>query len=188
MTVYLIDGYNLMHQLVRPRGKGAAAVQARAELEAERYQIPNLEDERNRTIDLIANYMGGTEDRAIVVFDSQREALQNTESATRNVQVHFGSFDSSADDIIEREVYALHAGENVVVVTSDWELQKVVSRPDVLRLSSRQFVGDLQTYTRKIANSKNCTTMGNRVEDRIDSGVLDRLKALREKLEKEPPQ
>jgi predicted RNA-binding protein with PIN domain len=177
MTVYLIDGYNLMHQLLGRRPAGAAPE------EPEQQLIPNLEDERRRLIDRVASYMGGTDDRAILVFDSRTETLQKTESATSSVEVYFGSFDRSADAIIEREVFALATGETVVVVTSDWGLQKVVLRPNVERRSSRQFVADLQAHTQKIANPKKCTTMSTRVEDRIAPGTLDRLISLRDDLD-----
>lgn len=168
MTVYLIDGYNVLHELLGHIG------------------VSDLEEERNRLIDRIASYMGGTSDRAIVVFDSSKQRLQKTESATGNVEVYFGSFTRSADSIIEREVYALSAGENVVAVSSDYQLQKTVFRPNVIRRSSRQFVGDLQEHTKRIANSTNCITMGHRIEERIDPDTAERLKALRDQLEAPP--
>ncbi|MBN1631349.1 MAG: NYN domain-containing protein, partial [Thermoleophilia bacterium] len=151
MSVYLIDGYNLLHEFL-----GHA-------------EVTDLEGERTHLIDRIASYMGGTSDYAIVVFDSRVQVLQKIESATRNVDVYFGSFDRSADSIIEREVYALHAGQNVIVVSSDYQLQKTIFLPNVIRRSSRQFVGDLQENTKRIANSQNCITMNHRIEDRIDS-------------------
>ena len=181
MSVYLVDGYNLMHQML-----GHRVTDNVPEEGVEPDLIPYLEDERRRLIDRIASYMGGTSDRAIVVFDSRTQSLQKSESATANVEVYFGSFFLSADAIIEREVYALNAGETVVVVTSDYGLQKVIFRPNVVRRSSRQFVADLQAHTKKIANRANCITMGNRIEDRIASGTLDKLKALREGLDTPP--
>lgn len=178
MTVYLIDGYNVLHELLG-HGRGMPGHEsASAQL--------HLEEERHRLIDRIASFMGGTSDRAIVVFDSQARTLQKTETATSGVDVYFASFHRSADSIIEREVYALSAGENVVVVSSDYGLQKVIFRPNVIRRSSRQFVADLQEHTRTIANTTNCITMGNRIEERIAPEALNRLKALREQLEAEP--
>lgn len=168
MSVYLIDGYNVLHEYL-----GHAVV-------------TDLEDERNRLIDRIASFMGGTSDHAIVVFDSRVQRLQKTESATHNVEVYFGSFDRSADSIIEREVYALRAGQNVIVVSSDYQLQKTTFLPNVIRRSSRQFVGDLQESTKTIANSQNCTTMNPRIEDRIDSDMVERLKAMRDALAADP--
>lgn len=176
MTVYLIDGYNVMHELRRSEGR-----------EMEHDLAPGeLEDERARLLDRIASYMGGTPDRAVVVFDSQSSSLQRAESATANVQVFFGSLRRSADAIIERVTYTISAAESVVVVTSDYGLQKTIFIPNVTRRSSRQFVADLQHHTREVANSEKCINMVHRVEDRIDSESLERLKEFRRSLEEEP--
>ena len=166
MSVYLIDGYNLLHQLM---GQGK--------------KIDDLEDERQRLIDRIASYMGGTSDRAIVVFDAHDQALQKIKSASSNMEVYFGSFSRSADAIIEREAYTLSQGESVTVVTSDYLLQQTTFRPNVIRKSSRQFAADLQDDTKRIAISQNCITMSHRIEDRIEPETADRLKALRESLQ-----
>ena len=48
MSVYLIDGYNVLHEYLG------------------HVEVTHLEDERNRLIDHIASYMGGSSDRAIV--------------------------------------------------------------------------------------------------------------------------
>jgi predicted RNA-binding protein with PIN domain len=168
VSVYLIDGYNVLHQFL-----GHEAVE-------------DLEDQRNQLINRIASYMGGTSDRAILVFDSRVQLLQKVESATRNVEVYFGSFSRSADSIIEREVFALCAGESVVVVSSDYNLQKTIFRPNVIRRSARQFVDDLQIHTKRIANPPNCITMNHRIEDRVDSSMVEKLRELREKLAAEP--
>jgi predicted RNA-binding protein with PIN domain len=164
VTVYLIDGYNLLHQVLGHK------------------EIQDLEDERTRLVDRIASYMGGSSDRAIIVFDAAGQLLQKHESATKNVQVYFGSFSRSADSIIEREAFNISQGEGVVVVTSDYELQRTTFRPNVIRQSSRQFAEELQEHTKSIANSPECTTMSHRIEDRMDPGTVDRLKRLREKL------
>ena len=164
MSVYLIDGYNLLHEVL---GHGG---------------VLQLEDERRRLIDRIASYMGGTSDRAIVVFDGKGPMLQKGESATANVEVYFGSFSRSADSIIEKEAFKLSQGERVVVISSDYQLQQTILRPNVIRRSSRQFAGDLQEHTKRIAISPDCITMSHRIEDRIDPGTIDRLKALRDGL------
>ncbi len=168
MAVYVIDGYNLLHQLIGHR------------------QVDDLEDERRRLIDLVASYMGRTSDRAIIVFDARTQALQKQQTATRNVDIYFGSFRRSADSIVEREVYALSTGETVIAVSSDYNLQKTIFRPNVTRLSSRQFAAELQRHTKTIAISKNCITMAHRVEDRIDSETVEKLRALRDELTQEP--
>lgn len=197
MTVFLIDGYNVLHQMVghrqlkgggdfrghqgRTRNEGASSREQGSPFD--RGDL-DLEEARKRMIDSIASYMGRSRDRAIVVFDSHTQMLQKQESATANVEVYFGSFSTSADSIIEREAFAASAGENVVVVSSDYQLQKTIFRPNVIRRSSRQFVSDLQEETKRIAIPPNCTTMSHRIEDRVDSTTVDKLKRLREALEK----
>jgi predicted RNA-binding protein with PIN domain len=172
--IYLIDGYNLLHALVRAEG--------RKEL-GETLEPGRLEDERNHLLDWVASFMGGTKDRAIVVFDASHSSLQKQANAGRNVEVYFGSFSRSADSIIEREAYSLGEAETIIVVSSDYDIQKTVFRANVTRRSSAQFVLDLQEYTRKVAVLEKCTTIGHRVEDRIDTETLTKLKAFRESLE-----
>jgi predicted RNA-binding protein with PIN domain len=208
MSVYLIDGYNLLHQVVEKRdaptpsgnrGGRRQGADRSSDPRADRTLGPEgaaatrqlglaaLDDERRRLLDRIASYMGGTSDRAIVVFDSRAPLLQKGETATAQVEVYFGSFSQSADSIIEREVYALTPGENVIVVSSDYELQKTVFRSDVIRHSSRQFAAELQAHTKRIANRQNCITMSHRVEDRIPTDTLDKLARLRDELQVTPP-
>jgi len=190
VIIYLIDGYNVLHQLVRREpqaGPEARPGAWRGGSPRPAGAIDDLEDKRGRLIDRIASFMGATSDNAIIVFDSHSEALQKSESATARVQVYFGSFSESADAIIERETFSRSAGENVVVVSSDSTLQKVVFKTNVTRLSSRQFVQELQEHTRKVANTSNCITMSHRVEERVGPETLERLKALRESLEKGKP-
>jgi predicted RNA-binding protein with PIN domain len=176
MTVYIIDGYNVLHELRRYQGKEAHGA---------RLDPGALADERARLVDRIASLMGGTADRALIVFDSHTATLQKVESATPTVEVYFGSLQRSADAIIERAAYVLRAAENVVVVTSDYGLQKTVFTASVMRQSSRQFVNELQAHTRKVANSTDCTTIVHRVEERIDATSLERLKSLRDCLAEE---
>jgi predicted RNA-binding protein with PIN domain len=174
-TVYLIDGYNVLHALRALEGRAAT----------EPLDDGQLEDERGRLIDRISSFMGGTDDRAIIVFDSKKATIQRVQSAARNVEVYFASFSRNADTIIERETYALRTAGSIMVVTSDYGLQKTVFLPNVIRRSSRQFVHDLQDHTTKVANRENCITIGHRVEENVDAGTLSRLQALREQLERD---
>lgn len=176
MTVYLIDGYNVLHALRREEGRAPGS---------ERMRPGELEGERARLIDRIASFMGGTRDRAVVVFDAHGAALQKAESAAANVQVYYGSLTRSADAIIERVTYTVSAEEDVVVVTSDYGLQKTIFLPNVTRRSSRQFVDDLQAHTRKVANHTDCIRIVHRVEERLDPDSLEALKDLREQLSRE---
>jgi predicted RNA-binding protein with PIN domain len=152
---------------------------------AEREPLIDLDDERRRLLDDIASFMGRTSDQAIVVFDSREEALERSESATAQVDVYFGSFSRSADSIIEREVYALSPGESVIVVSSDYQLQKTIFLPNVVRLSSRQFASELHKDKKRIANYTDRITMSLRVEERVPSDTLEQLSRLRDGLQED---
>lgn len=177
MTVYLIDGYNLLHAL-RRRESGPGE-----ERTNERFAPGELEQERRRLLDRVASFLGRRNERAIIVFDAQRSQLQRGESTARNLEVYFGSFSRSADAIIEREAYALREEERIIVVSSDYALQRTVFLPNVIRRSSRQFVEDLEEDTTKVANLRDCTRIDHRVEDRLDVDSLERLRDLRKRLE-----
>ena len=73
------------------------------------------------------------------------------------------------------------------MVSSDYDIQKTVFRANVTRRSSAQFVLDLSENTKKVAEFRKCTTIGHRVEDRIDAETLEKLKALRAGLEGSSP-
>lgn len=168
--VYLIDGYNVVHEL---RNQGMDT------------DVPMDADGqaffRQRLIDGVASLVGGAGDRAIIVFDSKVSQLQDQVDAIADVDVIFGSFKESADSIIERLAYGLSAGENVVVVTSDYGLQKTVYRTNIQRRSAREFVLSLQNNTTKVANRSDCIRMGHRVEDGLSEETLARLKEVRDR-------
>jgi len=195
MALYLIDGYNVLHQLHNAAGGYADSGSGRgARRQRQRrrdsggpgshaeFSPDELEIERRRLIDRITSFMGSSGDHALIVFDSKAKEEQVT-ATSATVQVVYGSFSRSADAIIEREAYGLRELESIVVVTSDYGLQKTTFHTNVIRRSSRQFVDDLQRSTTKLAISKDCTTIGQRVEDRLDVESIRRLEALREGLE-----
>ncbi len=176
MTVYLIDGYNVLYALLQAEGRGASR------------QSMDLERERSRLVDRLASHMAGTSHRAVVVFDSKRARLERVESASKNVEVYFGSFSRSADAIIERVAYRLRRDETVVVVSSDYVLQQTVFSPSqerfpVVRASSAQFVAEMMEAARFTAKTSSGPGTAQRVEDRLPADVLGKMKALRDSLQ-----
>lgn len=181
MTLYLIDGYNVLHALLKAEGREGALIDQ------------GLERERNRLIDRLASYMAGTSDRAVAVFDSKRSRLERSETASRNVEVYFGSLARSADAIIERVAYRLRRDETVVVVSSDYVVQQTVFSPaqgefPVVRESAAQFVSDMMESARSVAHTQAGPGSAQRVEDRLTPEVLERLRALRDDLQREETQ
>lgn len=171
--VYLIDGYNVVHEFRKQGMDGDVPMdpEGRSLL-------------RQRLIDRVASLVGAAGDRAVIVFDSQGGMLQERVDAIPGVDVLFGSFEESADSIIERVAYSLNEGENVVVVTSDYELQRTTYRTNIQRRSAREFVLNLQDDTKKVANRSDCIRMGHRVEDGLSEEVLARLREVRDRTDR----
>lgn len=177
MTVYLIDGYNLLHAMLKAENReGGRAM--------------DLEQERARLVDRLASFMGGTNDRAIAVFDSKKAKLERVQTASPNVEVYFGSLRRSADTIIERAAYRLRRDETIVVVTSDYALQQTVFSPgvgnySVVRQSSAQFIAELGSDAVSVSRRSTGPSVERRVEDALAPGVADRLRQLRDALQQE---
>ncbi len=170
MTVYLIDGYNVLHALARAEGRGRHRQVSGEWVEAE----------RPRFLDRVASFMGGTPDRAITVFDSSDAELRNAESASGNVEVYFGSLSLSADAIIEKCAFVLRSEEDIVVVSSDSTVQQTVFARNVRRMSSRQFVMHLRDNEASIARRRPAEQRGSRIEDLVPAEVKRRLEKLRD--------
>ena len=184
MTVYLIDGYNVLHQFLGHHQGPDRPVRSPSDKKRHGHDYRGAEGEAEaieRTGGCRPGGRAPPSDRPHRQLHGRARPTGPSWCSIRtprcckrwrvqpaNVEVYFGSFSRSADSIIEREVYALSAGENVVVVSSDYQLQKTIFLPNVIRRSSRQFVGDLQEHTKRIANSQNCITMSHRIEERID--------------------
>ncbi|NLT34503.1 MAG: hypothetical protein GXX83_01190 [Gaiellales bacterium] len=174
MTVYLIDGYNLLHALVKAENRGAGPGM-------------DLERERERLVDRLASFMGGTNDRAIAVFDSRQARLERAQTVSPNVEVYYGSLRRSADTIIERAAYRLRRDETIVVVTSDYVLQQTVFSPGVgnhpvVRQSSAQFIAELRTDATNVTRRSVGPAVERRVEDALAPGVAEHLRQLRDDL------
>jgi hypothetical protein len=101
----IVDGYNVIH--------------AWPELKALMNQ--SLEGARDRLIDRMAVYSQVRGADVTVVFDAHRTAaMNNVEETNQGVRVIFTRKGHSADQVIERLVYAAaEAGEPVIVATSD---------------------------------------------------------------------
>jgi len=147
----------------------------------------DLERERERLVDRLASFMGGTNDRAIAVFDSRQARLERAQTVSPNVEVYFGSLRRSADTIIERAAYRLRRDETIVVVTSDYVLQQTVFSPGVgnhpvVRQSSAQFIAELRTDATNVTRRSVGPAVERRVEDALAPGVAEHLRQLRDDL------
>ncbi len=129
-----IDGYNVINSWGEL--KELAAV--------------NLDGARGKLEDMVSNYQGFTGYEITIVYDAYRlKGYQGSKTKLNNINIAFTRYEEKADQYIEREVNKLCAkGKNVIVVTSDGWVQKMVLGSGALRMSSREFELEIENRTK----------------------------------------
>ena len=122
----IIDGYNLIY--------------ASEDLKA--LMKDDLEAARERLLAEVEEYCAREERSATVVFDAGgRKGPASRESRTGFLEVAYTAEGQSADSYIEKLAYS--AGRtpgSALLVTGDYDQQKVASGAGLLRMSSREFL------------------------------------------------
>ncbi len=131
----IIDGYNLIFA-----NEELAAV-AKAE----------LAHARELLIRLMCNYRGYQRSRVIIVFDAyrKRDNAGSTEEFG-GVTVIYTKERQTADAYIERATYEIKAPDTVRVVTDDRDEQLIILGNGGLRVTTREFITELETVAREI--------------------------------------
>jgi predicted RNA-binding protein with PIN domain len=99
----IVDGYNLMYQMPRPRPDPPA----------------DLAGRRQRLLRLLDELAGTLAERVTVVFDGARAADQGAAPESPHVEIVFSPPDKTADTVIEQLVCGAKAPGEICVVTSD---------------------------------------------------------------------
>jgi hypothetical protein len=136
--ILIVDGYNMI---------GAWP-------ELVRLKEHNLEEARDRLIDMLADYQGYSGIRVIVVFDAHQVPGLGAKLKQNRVTVHFTREKETADECIERLVAELsHRRRQIYVATSDSVEQRVTFGQGALRLSARELLIDVEQGRREIERS-----------------------------------
>lgn len=131
----LVDGYNII---------GAWP-------ELERLKELDLEDARDRLLDLLANYQGFSGMQVYVVFDAHQVPGRGASFKQHKLQVIFTKEKETADECIERLVSDLtKRGRNIYVATSDLVEQHVAFGRGALRVSARELLIDVEQSSKAI--------------------------------------
>ena len=128
----LVDGYNVIGAWDVPR--------------AERLSI---EEARDRLVHLIADYAGYSGEEVIVVFDGHyTDRPTRSRMNVHGVEVVFTKHAESADNYIEAACEAAPRWRHVRVATSDAVEQTVTLGRGAVRISSREFLLELEQVRR----------------------------------------
>jgi predicted RNA-binding protein with PIN domain len=166
LTLYIVDGYNVLHALFR--GAGKEEIFAR----------------RDWLADQLASFAAVRGAQAVLVFDGH--GPQSTSSVPVKgapVEVCFAGGRFTADTLIARRIARQPADVAVVVVSADQEVQRTATRAGVSRMTPQELGAEILGPDRGQAldSAQESTRMLSRLEDKVDPETLRRLEEMRNK-------
>jgi hypothetical protein len=163
-TLYIVDGYNVLHHVFR--GAGKQEIFAR----------------RDWLADQLAGFAALRGARAVLVFDGHGAESTSSEPFEGGpLEVVFAGGKFTADTLIARRIAGRRADQRVVVVSADQEVQRTAARAGVSRMTPREFADELRSSREPLASSEEASRMPSRLEDKVDPETLRRLEELRNK-------
>lgn len=132
----IIDGYNLMHQDAALDGRRG-----------------DLATARQRLVRRIEQTASGMAARITIVFDG-REGGRDVALDAPNLEVLFSPANRTADGVIEQIVHDAPKPERILVVTSDWIEQRLVSVFGAAVISCREFLLRCETPSAPVRRQK----------------------------------
>ncbi|MFX3631172.1 MAG: NYN domain-containing protein [Candidatus Pristimantibacillus sp.] len=133
--ILLVDGYNII---------GAWPV-------LEKLKEIDLEEARDKLLDLLADYQGYTGMAVYVIFDAHQMPGRGSTFRHHKLTIVYTKEKETADECIERLVTELYQKRrNLYVATSDLVEQHVTFGKGALRLSARELLIDLEQNRKQI--------------------------------------
>ena len=133
----LVDGYNVIFSW-----------EALKELAQD-----NIDGARNTLINILCNYQGYKKCEVILVFDAYKVKGNAREvEKVNNITIVYTKEAETADMYIEKASYKLAKNNKVRVVTSDALEQLIILAGGALRVSSREFLYEVQQAEEDIRN------------------------------------
>ncbi len=161
-TLYIVDGYNVLHVLFP--GADRDEIFARRDWLSEK----------------LASFAATRDARVLLVFDAHgRLRTESTRLKGTNVEVCFAGGRFSADTLIARRIAEQAADVAVVVVSADQEVQRTASRAGVSRMTPRELGLDLREAAEGVDYSSQASRMPSTLEDKVDPETLRKLEELR---------
>lgn len=174
----IVDGYNVIHERAHAANR----------------PVGDLESERARLIDELADYSGYRGVNTVVVFDAyNRKDFEEREVTVSGIRVVFTKFGETADTYIEALVYALMGSHRearranrqrrVEVVSSDSAVQQLILGGGATRMSSRELLLDFKAVKKRAARAKRHKTQAapahNRLSETMNADVAEILDGMR---------
>lgn len=159
-----IDGYNIINQWQYYRDVSK-----------------NIENSRNKLIELLIEYQAYRGLKVIVVFDAHlvKGSLEKKESIA-GVEVIFTKEHETADSYIEKQLDKIGRYERVQVATSDNAIQQIVIARGGTRISAQEMILELENTKKDIrTKTEKPRQKGTNIDQVLDDETLNKLKIIR---------
>lgn len=161
-SLYIIDGYNVLHTSFAGLPSG------------------DLADRRDWLVERLTGFAALKGARVSVIFDVRgRAGVSCRQVAGTAVEVCFAGGHLAADALIARRIAEQPADVLVYVVSADQEVQRTASRAGVHRMTPRELLSELTRTGSSLANGGKGYTLRAQLEDKVDSETLRKLEQLR---------
>ncbi len=159
-----IDGYNLINQWSYYKDVAR-----------------NIENSRNKLIELLVEYQAYRGIKVIVVFDAHlvKGSVEKREVVS-GVEVIYTKEHETADSYIEKQLDRIGRYERVQVATSDNSIQQIVLARGGTRISAHEMILELENTKKDIRTRTDKPRQnGTNIDKILDPETLERLEKLR---------
>lgn len=146
--------------------------------------VEDLEMARDTLVGYILEYSRMKGYEAYVVFDAYNVKNKSEKIEDfHGVKVVFTKENQTADSYIEKFISSISKYDEVAVVTSDYAEQQIVLGKGCSRVPARELIEDLERLKKGLRKKNNTTSKKyntmNRLENRIDSEIFQKLEKIR---------
>lgn len=144
----------------------------------------NIENSRNKFIELLVEYQAYKGIRVVVVFDAHMvKGSLGKKEKVGGIEIVYTKERETADSYIEKELDRIGRYEKVQVATSDHFIQQIVMARGGTRISAYEMMIELENTKRDIRKKAEIQkkTLTN-LNDVLDQRTLEKLDKLRKKM------
>lgn len=159
-----IDGYNIINQWSYYRNISK-----------------NIENSRNKLIELLVEYQAYRGIKVIVVFDAHlvKGSLEKKETVA-GVEIVYTKEHETADSYIEKQLDKIGRFERVQVATSDGSIQQIVLARGGTRISAHEMIAEIENTKKDIrTKTDKVRQKGTNLDQIIDAETLMKLEKIR---------
>lgn len=141
----------------------------------------NIENSRNKLIELLVEYQAYKGIKVIVVFDAHlvKGSLEKKEMVA-GVEVVYTKEYETADSYIEKMLDKIGRYERVQVATSDSSIQQIVLARGGTRISAHEMIIELENTKKDIrAKTDKIIQKGTNIDQILDEETLNKLEKIR---------